>query len=115
MEEDPCEEDGIFKPADLARFQDGDDSYRQHLVSQELRRLRIQPDKAVLFFIHRQQDAITICTALHAFNHYSSEPPAKRFIDCHLRMVPKYWEPPELLPGYVSIRDEGRFKDWWPE
>ena len=51
-----------------------------------------------------------VCTALHAFNHYGTEPPAKRFIDFHLRMVPKYWEPPELLPAYVGMWDERRFE-----
>ena len=29
-----------------------------------------------------------VCTALHAFNHCSTEPPAKRYIDYHSRMVP---------------------------
>ena len=56
-----------------------------------------------------------VCTALHAFNHYSTEPPAKRYIDYHLRMVPAYWEPPELLPGYVQMWDETRFPGWTPE
>ena len=56
-----------------------------------------------------------VCTALHAFNHYSTEPPAKRFIDFHLMMVPKYWEPPELLPDYVRMWDKDRFDGWTPE
>jgi len=56
-----------------------------------------------------------VCTALHAFNHYSAEPPAKRYIDYHLRMVPPYWEPPELLLGYVRMWDESRLSGWTPE
>ena len=56
-----------------------------------------------------------ICTALHAFNNYSSEPPAKRFIDHHLPMVPSYWESPELLPGYARMWDKDRFQGWKPE
>ena len=56
-----------------------------------------------------------ICTALHAFNHYGSEPPAKRFIDYHLRMVPKYWAAPELLPDYARMWDKDRFHSWKPE
>jgi hypothetical protein len=56
-----------------------------------------------------------VCTALHAFNHYSTEPPAKRFIDCHLMMVPKYWEPPELLDDYIRMWDKDRFPGWPPE
>lgn len=55
------------------------------------------------------------CTALHAFNHYSSEAPAKRFIDYHIQMVPQYWEPPELLPDYVRMWDKERFQGYTPE
>lgn len=44
-----------------------------------------------------------ICTALHAFNHYEQFDAAKRFMDYNLRMIPKYWEPPELLDGYVKM------------
>ncbi|MBP7937825.1 MAG: hypothetical protein KA354_24560 [Phycisphaerae bacterium] len=56
-----------------------------------------------------------ICTALHAFNHYSSEPAARRFIDYHMRMVPKYWELPELLAGYMDMWDKDRFGGWTPD
>ncbi|MDM8005111.1 MAG: hypothetical protein QUV05_03020 [Phycisphaerae bacterium] len=40
---------------------------------------------------------------------------ANRFIDSHLMMVPKYWEPPELLPDYVRMWDKDRFPGWTPE
>jgi len=55
------------------------------------------------------------CTALHAFNNYQHHPEAKRFIDYHLRMIPTYWEPPELLPGYVRMWDKDHFQGWTPE
>ena len=55
-----------------------------------------------------------ICTALHAF--FSSQlAPAKRFIDYNFHMIPKYWEQPELLEGYVRMWDEGPFGGWKPE
>jgi hypothetical protein len=56
-----------------------------------------------------------VCTALHAFNHHSSEPAARRFIDFHMQMVPKYWEPPELLPGYIDMWGKDRFHGCTPE
>jgi hypothetical protein len=40
---------------------------------------------------------------------------ANRFIDSHLMMVPKYWEPPELLPDYARMWDKDRFPGWTPE
>ena len=44
-----------------------------------------------------------ICTALHAFNNYGEADEAARFVDFHLRMIPKYWEKPELLDDYVQM------------
>ncbi len=44
-----------------------------------------------------------ICTALHAFTNYKQVDAAKRFMDYNLHMIPKYWEPPELLDGYVKM------------
>jgi hypothetical protein len=46
-----------------------------------------------------------ICTALHAFNHYEKADAASRFVDYNFRMIPKYWEKPELLDGYVQMWD----------
>jgi hypothetical protein len=44
-----------------------------------------------------------IATALHAFNHYEQLPAAKRYVDHQFRCIPTYWEPPELLEGYVKM------------
>ncbi len=46
-----------------------------------------------------------VCTALHAFNTYERVDTAKRFVDYNLRMIPSYWEKPELLDGYVKMWD----------
>ncbi len=50
-----------------------------------------------------------VCTALHAFNNYEKADAAARFVDYNFRMIPKYWEKPELLDGYVQMwnRDNG--------
>jgi hypothetical protein len=79
-----------------------EDFHAEHLTDEQMQRLNPIIRNAV-------------CTALHAFNHYPSEPPAKRFIDYHLSMVPPYWEPPELLPDYVRMWDPERFAGWSPE
>ena len=44
-----------------------------------------------------------VCTALHAFNNYEQADAAARFVDYNLRMIPKYWEKPELLDGYLQM------------
>jgi hypothetical protein len=44
-----------------------------------------------------------ICTALHAFNNYEQADAAARFVDFNFRMIPKHWEKPELLDGYVKM------------
>lgn len=46
-----------------------------------------------------------VCTALHAFNNYEKADAAARFVDYHFRMIPEYWEQPELLEGYVQMWD----------
>ena len=46
-----------------------------------------------------------VCTALHAFNNYEKADAAARFVDYNFRMIPKYWESPELLDGYVQMWD----------
>ena len=46
-----------------------------------------------------------ICTALHAFNNYEQADAAARFVDFNSRMIPKYWEEPELLDDYVENWD----------
>lgn len=50
-----------------------------------------------------------IATALHAFDHYERSAAAHEFVDHHFRSIPKYWEQPEMLEGYVKMwlrRDE---------
>ncbi len=44
-----------------------------------------------------------LCTALHAFNNYEQANAAARFVDYNIRMIPGYWEKPELLEGYVRM------------
>lgn len=44
-----------------------------------------------------------VCTALHAFNNYEKADAAAGFVDFNLRMIPKYWEEPELLDDYVQM------------
>ena len=44
-----------------------------------------------------------ICTALHAFNHYERDEQAQEFVDFQFRMIPRYWEVPELLPDYMKL------------
>ena len=46
-----------------------------------------------------------ICTALHAFNCYEQSDAAASFVEFNLRMVPTYWEPPELLEDYLAMWD----------
>jgi hypothetical protein len=44
-----------------------------------------------------------IATALHAFDHYERSAAAHEFVDYHFRSIPKYWEQPEMLEGYVKM------------
>ena len=44
-----------------------------------------------------------VCTALHAFNNYEKSDAAAGFVDFNFRMIPKYWEEPELLDDYVQM------------
>lgn len=44
-----------------------------------------------------------IATALHAFEHYNSQRPARKYLNFQARLVPTYWEPPELLDDYVEL------------
>lgn len=48
-----------------------------------------------------------ICTAMYAFNNYENAGAAARFVDYNFCMIPKYWEMPELLDGYVQMWDRG--------
>jgi len=44
-----------------------------------------------------------VATALHAFDHYERSGAAHEFVDYAFRSVPKYWEQPALLEGYVKL------------
>ena len=41
-----------------------------------------------------------ICTALHAFNRINISEAARDYIHSQIRMIPDYWEEPELIEGY---------------
>ncbi|MCK4423058.1 MAG: hypothetical protein KAV18_03205 [Candidatus Omnitrophica bacterium] len=41
-----------------------------------------------------------ICTALHAFNRMGRSKVAHDYIHSQIRMIPDYWEEPELMEGY---------------
>lgn len=56
-----------------------------------------------------------VCTALHAFENYEDSPQATQFVDFNFMLIPKYWEPPELLPDYTGMWDKDRFPGWAPE
>ena len=56
-----------------------------------------------------------VCTAIHAFENYEDSPQAKQFVDFNFMLIPKYWEPPELLPDYLRMWDKDRFPGWTPE
>ena len=44
-----------------------------------------------------------VCTALHAFQNYEDSLQSTQFVDFNVRMIPKYWEKPELLGDYVCM------------
>ena len=48
-----------------------------------------------------------ICTALHALDHYNKVDAATEFLDFNIVMIPKYWEPPQLLEEYVEMWNRG--------
>lgn len=44
-----------------------------------------------------------ICTALHAMDEAKISPAAEAFVGTNLASIPQYWEPPELLAGFVEM------------
>ena len=44
-----------------------------------------------------------IATALHALEHYERSRAAHDFVDYAFKSIPGYWEPAELLEGYVKM------------
>jgi hypothetical protein len=43
------------------------------------------------------------CTALYAFENYDGSDGAKRYVDTQLRMIPDYWEKPQLVDDYLML------------
>ncbi len=52
-----------------------------------------------------------ICTALYTIHHTSDEPWCQRFSGHHMRMIPHYWEEPELLAAAQQMQDEQRARE----
>lgn len=46
-----------------------------------------------------------ICTGLHALEFRKVSGTARAYIDYHVAHIPKYWEKPELLPGFPGSVD----------
>jgi len=74
-----------------------EDFHSQHLTDEQMRELNPIIRNAV-------------CTALHAFNNYEKADAAARFVDYNFRMIPKYWEQPELLEGYMQMWDRAQLE-----
>ncbi len=45
----------------------------------------------------------SICTALHAFLNDENCDVNKKFVDFHVRSIPKYWERPVLIDDYLGL------------
>src|SRR5690606_4583028 len=54
-----------------------------------------------------------LATALHARTNYQHHRPARSYLDFQARLIPRYWEPAELLEDYaedwqvLAARDDG--------
>ena len=46
-----------------------------------------------------------ICTALNAFLNDENSDVNKKFVDFHVRSIPKYWERPVLIDNYLELWD----------
>ncbi len=49
-----------------------------------------------------------IYTALYAIQHGGDEPWCQHFFEHHFKMIPSYWETPELLPAAQVMKAEER-------
>ena len=49
-----------------------------------------------------------IYTALYAIHNGDDEPWCQRCFEHHLKMIPPYWEAPELLEGTRRMRERGQ-------
>ena len=52
-----------------------------------------------------------IYTAIYAIHHGGDEPWCQHFSGHHMRMIPHYWEAPELLAAAQQMRDEERARE----
>jgi hypothetical protein len=52
-----------------------------------------------------------IATGLHAEIYYFSEAPARSYLDFQSRLIPNYWERPELLDEYKDLWDSSSDRD----
>ena len=43
-----------------------------------------------------------VYTALHAFDNYENSATAKQYVDFTWRMIPDYWEEPQLLDSFLE-------------
>lgn len=43
-----------------------------------------------------------ICTALYAFDNYDESVGAKAFVDFNIRLIPGYWEQPDLTNSFLE-------------
>ncbi len=67
-----------------------EDFHCEHLSDEQMRKLNPIIRNAVY-------------TALHAFQHYERSPQAKKFADFQSRLIPDYWESPEMTRDYVRL------------
>ena len=50
-------------------------------------------------------------TALYTIHHGGDEPWCQRFAGHHMRMIPHYWEEPELLVAAQQMQNEERARE----
>jgi hypothetical protein len=44
-----------------------------------------------------------VCTAVHAFQNYEQCEASRQFVDFNVRVIPGYWEQPQLLDEYAQM------------
>ncbi len=49
-----------------------------------------------------------VYTALYAIQHGDAEPWCQRYFEHHLKMIPPYWEAPQLLAGAQKMQERER-------
>ncbi len=77
-----------------------EDCHAKHLTDEQMRELNPIVRNAIY-------------TGLQALRHYDQSEGARSFTDFQKMLIPKYWEPPELLTDFmnsVKMMDDGRRK-----